>query len=68
VCKDCEHWRRSEAYKAQGLTFAPCALEPDTVVRDSRVIGGFELQAYVMQDNYECARFTPNEGQSREQI
>lgn len=58
MCKDCEHWKRSEAYQAQGLRFAPCALEPDRIVTDSRIIGGFDLQAYVMQDTYECRRFS----------
>lgn len=61
MCKDCAHWKRSEAYETRGLRFAPCVLKPDAVVRDSRAPGGYVEQAYVMQGTYECARFVETE-------
>lgn len=57
MCADCQHWKRREAFEAQGLQFAPCALRPDVLVRDRRFEGERDLQAYVTQSTYRCERF-----------
>lgn len=58
MCQDCVYWQRAQAHRSNGLLFAPCALKPDTVVRDRRMPRGLDLQAYVTAAAYVCAKFT----------
>ena len=57
MCKDCRHWKTFEGFESHGLRFAPCALKPDKVIQDRRVHGGRDLQSYVTEATYECAKF-----------
>ena len=59
MCRDCRHWRRGEARDDFGTYFAPCALKPDVTVRDKRLPGGLDVQAYLVSETYDCRRFTP---------
>ena len=62
MCIDCQHWKRREAFEADGLVFAPCTLKPDRMVQDKRVAGGRTEQAYRTQSTYECRRYEKAEG------
>ena len=57
MCGDCLHWKRGQAQAHHGRRFAPCALIPDAMVKDSRDPRGVTEQAYRMSETYECRRF-----------
>lgn len=59
MCRDCHWWHQDspDAFRDGWSQWVPCALKPDKVVVDKRVLGGFDRQAYVMSETYECKLF-----------
>jgi len=61
VCIDCKHWERLRGHDHGGRRFAPCALMPDTMAKDSRDPRGVTEQQYRMSETYDCGRFSRRE-------
>jgi hypothetical protein len=57
MCRDCRHWGRHRARLDFGVRFAPCALMPDKLVKDSRNPSGLADQSYTASETYVCTRF-----------
>ena len=58
MCRDCKNWQPSLGYMHFGVRFAPCALKPDTRVKDTRDVNGEVEQAYRMSETYKCNSFS----------
>jgi hypothetical protein len=59
LCSTCKHWLKEQSFLHGSTRFAPCALKPDKMVKDTRLISKTVEQNYRTSWTYTCPKHEP---------